>query len=229
MTTQPPSRGEVWVDHDGLEVLVLSVDALNHGRMRDVVCLQVDPGDQADDAESPYALVVEVSMDGGVEERTIFLDELFLVAKEDLDRPVWVVPPDVLEEAESALEEILTPAAAPAGAPERPKGYPRTSEIRFADLHIPGEAEKPVVVVSSEAYGQLVGHAFVVACRVSSNSTTVREFEVKLRSQNGKVVCSHVQTVRLGDITYRTTGGASHVTPAEADEIRRTVSSLLGL
>lgn len=206
-------------------MLVVSVDAHNRSRMRDVVCVGVYEGDLTEQDASPYAAVVAVEG----QEWTVFLDDLFVVAKDELADLRWAAPPELLSEAQDALREILTPAAATSTSPIKPVGYPRTNEVRFADLRIPGEQAKPVVVISSEEYGRLVEHAFVVACRVSSDTVKIRAYDVALRSQNGKVVCSHVQSVRLADITFRTTPGAAHVSAKEGEEIRGRVFALLGL
>ncbi|AYY13033.1 hypothetical protein EF847_10310 [Actinobacteria bacterium YIM 96077] len=150
--------------------------------------------------------------------RTIVYDDVMLISKDDLVDAVWGVGDEILKDLGQHLAAILTPTAG-ATPGRRPRAYPQTREIRFADLHIEGEADKPVVVVSSEEYGERVGYVFVIACRVSSDSTKIRTFDVKLRSQNGKVVCSHIQSVHRRDITYRTTTGAKFVTAGEAWEI----------
>ncbi|GAB2451856.1 hypothetical protein GCM10027062_35840 [Nocardioides hungaricus] len=208
MRTPTARRGEVWADAEGVEMLVISIDSFNRGRMDAVECLAVYDGDRSDEPGSAYAAVVEVEG----EQRTVFFDDLFLAPKADLVEVRWKAPDELLDEAGSALREILSPQAATDPEPAAPSRFPQTGEIRFADLHIEGETDKPVVVISSEEYSRLVGHVFVVACRVTSNVTKVREFDVKLRSQTGKVVCSHIQAVPLSDITYRSTP-ASHVTP----------------
>lgn len=220
-----PRRGEVWVDDQGESMLVISVDDFNRTQMHDVVCLGVYPGDQTSEEATPYADVI--SIDG--EQWTVFFDDLFVARKDELADLRWAMPAELMADAEEALREVLTPTATGRPGIARPPRYPRTGEIRFADLHIAGEDAKPVVVISSEGYGRLVDHAFVVACRVSSSSARIRRYDVRLTSQIGKVVCSHVSTVKLADVTFRTTRGASHVSAAEAREIRQKVYALLGL
>ncbi len=219
-----PKRGQVWVDGEGFEYLVLSIDSYNRSGMRDVVALRVYNGDLTEEDTVPYATVV--SFEG--EERTIFSDDLVVVSKLSLIEAVWHVGSDFLDGVAEDLSGIITPASAVAPA-RRLRGYPLARQIRFADLHIPGEADKPVVVISSEKYGEDVGYAFVVACRVSSDPTKIRKYDVELISQTGKVVCSAVQTVPLGELRDRTTRGAAAVSSKEAAEILAKVRALLGL
>lgn len=223
MTT--PRRGEVWVDDQGATMLVISVNEFNRSAMRDVVCLGVYAGDLTVEESSPYCDVVAV--DG--EPWTVFHDDLFVVRKDELEDLLWAAPGWLMTEAEKALRTIVTPQVATESGLAPPARYPRTGEIRFADLRIPGEPEKPVVVISSEEYGQLVDHVFVVACRVTSNTVKVRKFDVLLSSQTGKVVCSHVQSVKLSHISFRSTRGASRISATEAKAIREKVFALLGL
>lgn len=220
-----PLRGEVWVDDQDVAMLVISVNEFNRSAMYEVVCVGVYPGDLTAEDDTPYADVVEV--DG--EFWTVFYDDLFVVVKNDLKDVLWTAPDEVMGALEDALREIVPPQETTQGDPATPALYPRTGEIRFADLHIPGEVSKPVVVISSEEYGQLVDHVFVVACRVTSNTVKVRKYDVQLRSQIGKVVCSHVQSVKLSDITFRGAKSTRSVTDPEAHEIRAKVFALLGL
>lgn len=57
---------------------------------------------------------------------------------------------------------------------------PYPGDIRFAELSIPGEGAKPVVVVSSETYASELGYDLFIVCRKTSNPAPARQFEVPL-------------------------------------------------
>jgi mRNA-degrading endonuclease toxin of MazEF toxin-antitoxin module len=110
----------------------------------------------------------------------------------------------------------------------RPAGHPYRGHIRFADLQIPGEKDKPVVVVSSEMYGDAVRFSLVLACRTTSNPANPHTFDVVLTSQTGKVVCSDLRTVSVDDLRERTPQ-AQAVNATERDAIMATVRQMVGL
>src|SRR5689334_21608652 len=112
-----PRRGEVWSCRGGWTGLVLSIDSFNDSDMRDVICLNVVDGDQADEDETPYAAVVSVEVGGEVVERTVFFDDIYLQPKVDMLEPLWKVPKELLDEVRDALEEIISALGAMSPTP----------------------------------------------------------------------------------------------------------------
>jgi mRNA-degrading endonuclease toxin of MazEF toxin-antitoxin module len=81
--------------------------------------------------------------------------------------------------------------------------------------------DKPVVVVSSEAYGSELGFELVLACRVTSKPLHPHDFDVVL-SSNGKAICSDLRTIATQDLRERSTSTPA-VLPKERDAIMATV------
>jgi mRNA-degrading endonuclease toxin of MazEF toxin-antitoxin module len=126
-----------------------------------------------------------------------------------------------------ALEQALFGPARPTRGSARPPGFPYAGHIRFADLRIPGEGDKPVVIVSTEAFAADTDYELVIACRASSNARQVTQFDVAL-SAGGKVVCSDLRTIPTRHLRERTTR-AGAVTATERRAIMQAVRRMVGL
>lgn len=218
-----PSRGEVWRVEDDVAdlVLVVSSDDWNRRRVASVLAVPIEYG--FSETVSAYATVIEV--DG--ERATIYAEEIVGVRREAFTELMFELDDDVQDDVDDALNRTLT-AVTRATPGRRPAGHPYPGQIRFADLHIEGEGDKPVVVVSSEAYGAALEYQLVIVCRKTSNPGNVHDYDVVLRSQTGKVVCSDVRTVLSTDLRERTTGAAA-LSATEQRDVLRKVRRVLGL
>lgn len=94
---------------------------------------------------------------------TVYGHVIVSVPREGLvDRHIELDTEDMAE-VDQVLSLALTPSAPLSGSrAQRPSKHPRTGQIRFADLHVDGEGDKPVVVVSSETYGADLAFEFVL-------------------------------------------------------------------
>jgi len=214
------SRGKAWRIDDEF-VLVVSCDDWNRRRVSEVLVVAVEEG-HAEDAGN-YAPLI--SLDGAP--MTVYADDIFGVPRDALIGPAFRLDDEAMRDVDDALDRALSRHRPPRGS-SRPAGHPYPGQIRFADLDIPGEGPKPVVVVSSEAYGAELSFALVMACRVTSQPGHMHDYDVPLQSQVGKVVCSDLRTVRAADLLERTTAQAS-VTPAERAAILTKARRVVGL
>lgn len=221
-------RGEVWrwASQDGQEssrALVISCDDWNRKKVLNVIVLEIVDG-HVD--EGGYAL--NLNVDGN--DFTLFVDSLFGADVSDLIECEYTLDPEAMTAVDDLLDRSLAPTvptaiSAPTGsrAPHAP--YP--GDIRFAELFIPGEGAKPVVIVSSETYASELGYDLFIVCRKTSNPAPARQFEVPL-SQGGKVVCSDVRTVSRHDLVTRTTNEHA-VTRRERVAVLEATRTMLGL
>jgi mRNA-degrading endonuclease toxin of MazEF toxin-antitoxin module len=226
-----PARGQVWnsdqvfPDGEPADFLIISCDEWNGRRVDAVLGMEVVTGHGADDGDR-YAPLITV----GGWLMTVYADTIWSVPKAGLTDRGLVLDNAALADVDQVLDRALSVASTrpPTAGVPRPGGYPYRGHVRFADLQIPGEKDKPVVVVSSETYGAELKFEVVLACRVTSNPGNVHDFDVVLRSQTGKVVCSDLWTVPVWKLRERTTK-AQAVSAKESAEIMAKVRRMVGL
>ena len=222
-----PARGQVWssdrVFPDGelADFLIISCDDWNRRRVTTLLGLEVSAGHG-----EKARFTSLITADG--EPMTVYGDQVLPIPRAGLvDRGIEL-DARAMADVDEVLDMALGNLRAPRTAVPRPAGHPYRSHLRFADLHIPGEKDKPVVVVSSEMYGVAVGFSLVLACRVTSNPSDPHTFDVVLSSQVGKVVCSDLRTISVDDLRERTTK-AQAVNATEREAIMTTVRRIVGL
>jgi mRNA-degrading endonuclease toxin of MazEF toxin-antitoxin module len=220
-----PRRGEVWGWHPAGDtesfVLVVSCESWNRRHVSSVLAVPLEDGHTQDSGSFAPLIDAEGSP------MTVYADEIIGVQREDLTSLAFVLAPEALDDVDAALDRALSPERPPPGG-QRPPTHPYPGQIRFAELHIPGEGPKPVVVVSSEAYAAELEYALVMVCRKTSNPGNVHDFDVPLVSQVGKVVCSDLRTVRTDDLLERTTNPYV-VTATERQQILTKARAMVGL
>lgn len=222
-----PRRGEIWSADDNAAdlYLVISSDDWNRRHVASVLAVPIEFLAQgANPADTgPYATVIDVQ--GRI--AAIYADEIIAVRRDAFGEQVVELDGTTQGDVDESLRDALTSDGSRTTS-NRPKGHPYAGQIRFADLYIEGEGDKPVVVVSSEAYGAALEYALVIVCRKTSNPGNLHDYDVLLRSQTGKVVCSDVRTVRSSDVRERTTT-ASALTTTEKRAVLAKVHKILGL
>ena len=225
-----PRRGEVWcsgqVFPDGAgpaDFVVVSCDEWNGRRVATVLGVEIAEG-QSEDA-GRYAPVVMV--DG--RPFTVYADQILPIPKDSMASTGAALSPEVMKHIDTVLDRALTGPATSPRDPNRPVGHPYPGQVRFADLHIPGQTEKPVVVISSEAYGAELGYALVIVCRQTSNPGNVHDFDVALSPPHiGKVVVSSLVTIQVEDLRERSPSGSA-LTPSERAQVMTAARRMLGL
>lgn len=223
MTVSRPSRGDVWGPQDPdeqCEWLVVSSDAWNRSAVDEVLALAVVRGEDDAGVYTPMAVV-----DGDVV--TVWADTIVRVPVDGLDELMWRAPDGLMELVGEALDDALREQPAEPGLP-RPASFPGQGQFRHADLNIPGDGPKPVVVVSSDRFAQENGFEYVIVVRKTSSQGPARTFEVPLLTHGGgKAVCSDVRTIRAAALSSRRFD--KQVTAPEAAAITAAVRLMLGL
>jgi hypothetical protein len=219
-----PHRGELVSSGDvypgeTTELLVISCDDWNRRRVDDLLGLELVPGSD----RGPYSPVIEVAG----QSRTIYGDTIIRLSKAGLVPTGSRLDDRALAEVDAVLERALFTTERPARTAGRPPRFPLAGQVRFANLHIEGQGEKPVVIVSTEVFAAESDYRFVIACRQTSNPNNPREFDVVLGS-GGKVICSSLQTVDARDLRERSPQGAA-VTRVEREAIIEAVRRMVGL
>lgn len=198
---------------------MVSADDWNTRQVSDVIVAPVVDGHTHDAGR--YAPLI----DAGGHAMTVYVDELFGVPRTGLGKPVLRLDDLAMASVDEALGRAISQDRASRSVP-RPSGHPYAGQMRFADLHIEHEGEKPIVVVSSEAFSAESGYTLVLVCRVTSRSQPVHDLDVPLRQ--GKVVCSDLRTVAAEDIRERAPQ-QSALTPSERRAVQVAVRRLLAL
>jgi mRNA-degrading endonuclease toxin of MazEF toxin-antitoxin module len=225
-----PARGQVWhsdqvFSGEPADFLIISSDEWNRRGVDSVLGMEVVQGHDGE-INSFTSLIT-----AGGRPMTVYGDQIYPVPKAGLvDRGIELdaaAMADINRTLDRALSTATTRPPAQAVLP-RPAGHPYRGHLRFADLQIPGEKDKPVVVVSSETYGAELGFELVLACRVTSNPNKPRDFDVVLQSQTGKVVCSDLWTIPVWRLRERTPK-AHAVSPREREAIMAAVRRMVGL
>jgi mRNA-degrading endonuclease toxin of MazEF toxin-antitoxin module len=155
---------------------------------------------------------------------TIYADEIEPIPCDRINGPIGCLPVEIMDDVGDSLERAIF-AAIPLVPRQRPAKHPQRGQVRFADLQIDGQPDKPVLVISSESYSQSVEYEFVIACRVTSTVSKIHDFDVAIAG--GKVVCSDIYSVpsyRLSDRTIR-----EALAPGTRSQIDERVRRILGL
>lgn len=220
-----PRRGDIWeLQTDGQleERLVVSSDTWNVLNVGEVLTLEVIAGHY--DESGAYAIRVEAEGP-----KTIYADAILPAPRLGMALASWELGPEVMAEVEAALDRALAPTPVKRST-RRPPAHPMTGQLRLANLHIDGEGNKPVVIISGEQYAEDLDFSLVIVCRKCSNATRSadRHFEVALRSQGGAVVCSDIRTVRTQDLRPWTSSSPV-LPPHELAEVRAKTREMLGL
>lgn len=203
--------------------VVITNDRWNAGRMDNVIVLPVDPYDPAATYTS-YDSVVELEGETIV----VLASQLLPLHRDHLATGPIKFDDDTMAAIGAALTPMFTSTATKRDM-RRPlrRAYP--GQLRWADLHIPGEGQKVALVVSTEDYGRQTGWQLIVVCRTTTSMAKVRRFEVPFGHRGDtKVVVHHVQAVPAVWLTERNARDAA-VGSKELADVRAQLSDLLGL
>ena len=224
-----PVRGQVWsCDLQGngpTDFLIISCDDWNRRRVNTLLGLDVVPGHVE---KTRYTSLIVVNG----QPMTVYGDMIHGVPRAglidcgvDLDARAMADVDQLLDMSLDVSSSTPRPRV-----PHRPPRHPYRGHVRYADLLIPGEKDKPVVVVSSEGYGDAVEFELVLACQVTSNPNNPHDYDVVLTPpQNGKVVCSNLRSVPISRLRERTVKGGAAVNPADQKQIMTKVRQMVGL
>lgn len=215
-------RGQVWRADDELLWLIVSGDHWNGLRKNSVVVAPVEPGEP----ETPF----DVPLDLGGEDHVIYADTLQQLKRVDLGQQVANAGSAVMGVVDERLEEVLGDRPVASGV--WPKLFPRRGDYRHVDLQLPGEASKPHIVVSCDAFAAEVEHAHAVLVRKGTSGVPPMAYEVPLAGRGagdgiGKVMCWDIRTVRASRLIVRP-GDSALTGPVQA-EVHKQVRLMLGL
>jgi mRNA-degrading endonuclease toxin of MazEF toxin-antitoxin module len=203
--------------------VVVSCDEWNGRRVATVLGIEIVQGHR-DDA-GRYAPVVSVD----ARPFTIYGDQILAIPKNSMSSTGAVLSAEIMQRIDAVLDRALAGSTPSPRDPKRPPGHPYAGQVRFADLNIPGETDKPVVVISSEAYGAELGYALVIVCRQTSNPNRAHDFDVVLSPPHvGKVVVSSLVTIPVQDLRERTPSGSA-LSATERTQVMTVARRMLGL
>ena len=200
-------------------MLFRSINEWNSRRVNSVLALDVAPWEE--DYRSPLDFIFKL----GEVKHAIYGWSVLSVDKNQLEYVIQSLGPNAMEGVAKALGGIFSKKS-PTPAPN--SKYPQAGQVRFADLAIEGEGEKPVVIVSGSWFAQSYDFSLVVACRITSNGTRLFDFDVKLDKQPGKVVCSDVMTLNMRHVRERSIS-TNVLSLEERSNVLKQVYRILGI
>lgn len=220
----PILRGQVWSLTNSETVLVISSDKFNAMNMKEVLALPLMDLDRSSYSAGRHVAFGIPNKFGGQLQLMIDCHSILNLARAQFKSLEFEHLKLVMPKVETLLKSFFEPQAR---LTPPPRNFPAAGQMKMADLSIPGNSDKPVIILSNANFGQTVGWNELVLCRKTSGQAK-RAFEVPLQITGGSAVVHDLRTWPLDRIKVRAAFNSS-VAPAEKVKIFKALYELLGL